>query len=222
MAKEYTRALTTLGIIPIAGQIILHDDFEQLLKFTQLLGEGDSIFELDPSLCKQGSQSLHLKTRTAEAAIGDAIQANTLTHLLPSKILTFIGSFRLPSNTTPAFLQFAFTFDDGSVAYVSAVNFNPNTPDWEYQTTGSALISIPGSDIQLAPLCWHQVILKIDFATKKYISFSVDNLFADLSSIALDTTGSASQITFTPAFTIETAGAAPTEVNFDEFIIHEI
>ncbi|GAI99933.1 unnamed protein product, partial [marine sediment metagenome] len=90
MSKEYTRSHTIYGNVALAGQIMDHDDFESLLKWVKFEGEGDSIFELDPTLAKHGNQSLYIKTRTTDAAIGDEIGAFRRTHCGLTQNMAFI------------------------------------------------------------------------------------------------------------------------------------
>ncbi|KKM07504.1 hypothetical protein LCGC14_1733320, partial [marine sediment metagenome] len=59
MAEEYIRPTVILGQLPVAGNIVLADGFEHLNNWTKSGGAGDSIYELDPSLAKIGSQSLY-------------------------------------------------------------------------------------------------------------------------------------------------------------------
>jgi len=221
MSKEYTRIITTLGNVPLAGSVILSDDFESILKWIQSSGTGDSIFELDPTIALRGNQSLYMKTRTTSAAANDKIGANFLTHILPNKIVTFIGSFRYPTYNTMKTLQFEFYWSDGARLYIARCQFLPNTPKWQYINSLGNDTDIPDSDTLLYSNSWHTVILKMDFNTLKYISLQVDHLLFDLSNFSLYDSQPMTTSRFEHYIYITTIGANPTSINLDEIIMLE-
>ena len=222
MSKEYTRPVTILGQLPIAGTVLFVDDFEELLNWTKVDGVGDAIFELDPTIAKQGRQSLHMKTRTTGAAQADKIRANRYIHLLPSKIMSFVSTFSSPNFTPIDYLTFDFFWYDGTNLNRGYIKFKPNTPSWSYADSGDVLRPITGLDVLLSTNCFHTVIIKINFTTLKYYSLQVDHLFADLSAYALKVDTNPNPSTLQTQIVLATAGAAPCETYLDQIAMHEL
>lgn len=222
MGKEYTRSMSILGSLPVAGQVIFYDNFESLLKWTKTAGEGDSIFELDPSLSQQESQSLHLKTRTTSADIGDEIVAGRNMHLLPSKVLSFACLFHFSANERIEHIQFLFKWHDGSNRHSALIRYRPDNPDWAYQNTTPEFVSIPNSDVLLEALTWHLIVLRINFDTDKYLSLQINNLLFDLSAFPLFTDALATTSYLLKRISIQTSTAFPAALHLDEIIIHEL
>ncbi len=222
MGKEYTRAIAVLGNLPIAGQIVMSDDFEHLLHWAQYIGEGDSVFELDPSLAKQGNQSLYMKTRTTTSTEDDIIGITRSFHLLPSHVMTFLGSFRYPSRSVIKKLTILLNYYSGSRLRIPQIHFNPNTPSWELEDEAETPIAITNFDVVLSHNAWHMFILKVNFATSKYLSLQVDHLLADLSAYSFVNVAVEEPSLLSADVFIQTAGANPASINLDEFLIHEI
>ncbi|GAI59865.1 unnamed protein product, partial [marine sediment metagenome] len=156
MSKEYIRTINILGEIPIAGQVVMYDDFEHLLNWTQMAGEGDSIFELDPTLAKQGNQSLFMQTRTTAAAKDDLIAAERHLYILPSKVMSLLMAFRMASITTIKYINFTINFFDGTLSHTPIIRFLPNTPVWQYlEDDGSTYTEIPDMATTLRLGAWH-------------------------------------------------------------------
>ncbi|MBA7479416.1 hypothetical protein ES707_14850 [subsurface metagenome] len=222
MSKEYTRLVSIVGEIPFANQIVFHDDFEHTLQWTKGGGVGDSIFELSPNISKHGNQSLHLKTRTTGAAQSDAINAERFMHLRPSKLLNLIYNFYSPNLTKAVQINLYFTFADGTNAHESSIRFNPNAPDWQYMPQGKSFTTIAGSELALNNLAWHQAILRVNFATQKYLTLQVDHLLFDLSALSYHISTSGAGLYLGTKIEIVTVDASPAELYIDDVTLHEI
>lgn len=222
MAKEYIRPTVILGQLPIAGQVVLTEDFENLLNWTKVGGEGDSIFELDPTISKQGNQSLHLKTRTTSADTGDIIGAQRLLHLLPSKVMSFLFSFLTPSLALINDITLQFQWNDYVTVHTASFRFKPNTPIWEYYGTDEEFHDIPTLAIELYQDSWHLTNLKINLAADRYISLQVDHLKSDLTGIAVHTTTPSPASYLKTLIQFSTIGTTPAELYLDDILIHEI
>ena len=222
MSKEYTRSVNILGQIPITGQIVIYDDFENILHWTKYLGAGDDIFELDPTVAKQGSQSLYFKSRTTDAAEDDFIGAYRSIYLLPSKVMSFLGNFRYPSFLAIKYIAFMFQWFSGTHLHTARVNYNPNVPSWDYNNSAGAPIVIPGFDTKLSTDTWHSIILRANFAIGNYLSLQVNHMTADLSGLAFQVAENTANSFLTKTIFLATAGAAPATLYLDEIIIHEL
>ncbi len=222
MSKEYIRPTVILGQLPIAGQIVLTENFENLLNWTKIDGEGDSIFELDPTIAKQGKQSLHLKTRTTGTDTGDIIGAQRLLHLLPAKVMSFLFSFLTPDYTKINDITLQFLWNDYVTVHTASFMFRPNTPDWRYYGSDDQFHDIPNLAIELYQDAWHLINLKINLAADLYISHQVDHLTADLTGVAVHTTTPSPASYLKTLIQFSTIGAAPAELYLDDILIHEI
>lgn len=222
MGKEYQRLVSILGNLPIAGNIVFYDDFSGLLKWGKYIGTGDSILELDPSLAKQGNQSLFFKSRITAAAEDDYVGAYRDVHLLPSKVITFISSFQYPSKTAVKAIYFLIEWFDGTTLHSPSIRYTPATPSWEYQASDGGWVVIPDLAITLAIDVWHIVQFQVSFSADKYISLSVNSTKVDLSGISSQSGMNAADNTLRTTIYLATAGAAPSEMNLAEVLLHEI
>lgn len=222
MSQEYTRRISTLGNVPSHGPFIFFDDFESTLKWSKYEGEGDSIFELDPTISYSKNQSLHLKTRTENAAESDIIGAKILLYMSPSKKLNQAIHFKSPDFTKLSHLQFWFTLFDGSHQHYATLQLRPADPKWQYRTDEVFMEDIPDSAFLPLDDAWHRLQLQADLNTNKYISMIFDNHLFDLSGLSYYHTTSDILTHFDITIEIHTAGASPCELHIDDFLLHEL
>ncbi len=222
MSKEYTRQITALGITPNHGPILYQDDFEHTLNWVKSGGVGDAFLELDPSLAFSGNQSLHLKTRTTDPAENDNIAADLLTYISPSKKLSHAFFFRSPSFDAIKQILFSAGYYDGTDIHDYSIQFNPPTPIWQYRDSGGILQDIPSSALIPRISAWHRFLLNINLNTEKYISFSFDNHFFDLSDLSYHVDTSVTLTHHKTQIKIWAEGAAPADLSVDDFITHEL
>ncbi|MBA7673082.1 hypothetical protein ES703_81270 [subsurface metagenome] len=222
MGREYRRLVTILGSVPVADQILIHDDFSGLLKWSKADGVGDAIFEIDPTIAYKGNQSLRMKTRTVGASEYDVISAERSIFMSRSKVLSFSIPFYLPSLTTQKRVQFSFQWTDDTDNHSCILQYDPSVPEWNVNTASGVQTPIPGSDFDLYAATWHLMILKANFAADNYISLQVDHLLFDLSTLPMYAFGSPTDIRLQCQLQILANGAAPTEIYFGEILVHEL
>lgn len=222
MGKEYTRSLTTLGSVPFSGQIILAEDFANLHQWSKVGGIGDAIFELDPSVSLTGQHSLHMKTRVSGAANYDEIAATHFSYLLPSKLLRFFTTFRIPDKTKVKSFDLTYQWYDDTDLHSAILQFFPQVPEWLFTDSAATPTLIPGSGVDLAQEAWHQVNLQLNFNSDRYVSLAIDHLLFDLSSNALRvvTDGNPSRILHTLNLISDTTG--PAEIYLNNVLISEL
>ncbi len=222
MSKEYTRIITTLGTIPVAGSILFHDDFESLLRFTKTGTGGDDIFELDPTISFSGAQSLHLKTRTTATAEDDEVLTYIKTHLHPSKLVSQIIRLYSPDFTKIKIIDFDIYFYDGVNLNRATVVFTPATPAWTYLDSAGDFPPITGAGFNILNAGWHTITLKASFATNKYISLTIDHHHFDLSTLDIRQTSAPTVLThLLSQLFFTTVGASPAELYLDEYSLTE-
>ncbi len=222
MSKEYTRFMSILGSVPAHGPLIYFDDFENLLKWSKYSGEGDSIFELDPTVAYSKNQSLHMKTRTTDATTGDSIGARGYFYMSPSKKLEQAIRLKSPDWDKIGSLSFYFNFQDGAHFHYCSLLYRPDLPIWKYRHFDKLDYEIPNSDLTPLALAWHHLSLKANFNTNKYISMAFDNHLFDLSAQPYDYYTSTTPINFNIAIIMLTAGDSPAELYIDDFLLREL
>ncbi len=222
MGREYTRRNTIFGNIPTYGEILLYDDMEDLLKWTQDNNLGDDVFALDTTIAYNLSKSLHMKTRTTSAAVGDKIGAQRRLYITPSKKVINNCLFYSPDLTLIQFINFRLQFYDGSDVNQANIHFFPNTPKWKYFDSAGALTDVPGATAHLYSGGWHRVAISVDFANKEYLLLTIDHNTYSLANKSIFTSTDATKPHILLFVEIETAGAAAAEIYLDEYLIHEI
>ncbi len=222
MSKEYTRLVTVLGQVPVAGQIIFHDNFDGLLNFTKVGTAGDFIFELDPSVAYKGNHSLKMETRTTGAAGSDEISALHYSHLSSSKLLVASGRFLSSSFDKMAVLRLDFIFYDETNLHRAMLAYTPATPAWAYLNSSNIETPITGAIAKPFAAGWHFYQLTVDFARNVYKSFQIDDQLFDLSDLSIYSFGSAIRRHLRSTIFFNTVGATAADLNLDEFLLHEI
>ncbi len=223
MSKEYTRLIAVLGNVPSHGPYLYFDDFEHLLKWTKFAGEGDSIFELDPTVAYSQNQCLYIKSRTTNAAEDDVIGAHIYTYLSPSLKLNQSIHFKCPDFTKTKTIIFYFIHYDGTYAHSAAVQFLPNTPKWQYRDINGDFQDIPLSAYSLHYNAWHRLQLEVNHNTHKYVSMTINHLHFDLFDLNyLLNPDDSTPTCFYSIINFSTIGAAPGELRIDDFLLHEL
>ncbi len=222
MSKEYTRLVSILGQLPFADRIILLDDFEGSLKWHKYQGDGDAIFELDPTLSKHGNQSIFMQTRTTSHVEDDVVGMTKYLHLLPTKILTLLTSFYIPHGDETKFIEFVFNWYDGTLIHTASIGYILATHYWQYYTDGEAYANIPASNVPMNDITWHLLKLAINLNANKYISLQIDHRIYDLSTLSSfsDTNPSGSHLRAT--ISAHASAAAVGSLNIDDLAIYEI
>lgn len=222
MGKEYTRVFTIAGHPALSPGIICLDDMDQLLKWAQYSGPGDSIFELDPSVSYTGNNSLHLKSRTTTATDGDQIGADRHLHYPSSQKVTYNFLFRPNNPSFTEFISFDCSFFDGVDKHWADIRFYPNVPNWQYLNSGGTYTIIPNSAFKIHTDAWGLFSMTIDFTTKEYVNAIINShpLLSRRTPIFSDTNGSIEHLFV--RLLLEAIGANPVEIYLDSFTAIEI
>ncbi|GAI81611.1 unnamed protein product, partial [marine sediment metagenome] len=140
------------------------------------VGVGDSIFELDPTVAYAGNQSLHMKTRTTEAAQFDTIGARGYFYLSDTKKLDMSVHLKSPDWAKIHLLSFYFNFFDATHSHYVALDYRHDLPIWKYRALDGLMYDITDSDFTPLALAWHRLRLQADLNTNKYVAMIFDNL----------------------------------------------
>ncbi len=222
MGKEYIRSTSIIGQLPFANRIVLSDDFEDLLKWTQFEGTGDSVFELDPSLAKHGNQSLFMQTRTTSHAEDDIIGAQRIVHLLPTKVLTLLSNFYMPSTTNTKNIEFIFQWSDATLLHTASIIHNTTTHYWQYYNAGETYVNILDSNIALLEAGWHLLKIDVNLGIDRYISLQIDHMIFNLSGFSSFSAGNGSRSQLTVNILAHASVAGPGSLNIDDTSIYEV
>ena len=222
MGKEYTRLVSILGQLPFADRVILLDDFEGLLQWSAFEPVGDYILELDPSRCKHGSQSIFMQTRTTGQAEDDKVGMTRSLHLLPTKILTLLTGFYVPSGLNTKFIEFIFNWYDGTAIHTASIGYILATHYWQYYTDGEAYANITGSNIPMNDTTWHLLKLAINLDTDKYISLQIDHRIHDLSALSSFSEPDPGGSRLITTITAHAAASGVGSLNINDLAIYEV
>jgi len=221
MGKEYISPVTVLGSLPIAGQIIFFDNFEDLLHLTVTANAGNFIGEIDPTLAFMGNQSLYISSRTTAAAEDDYVQALINCHLQPSKKISISTRFNVPSLVKIKYLQLIANLYDGANIHTARIQLDSTNNIWQRNTDADADTNITGSDIALFIGGWHHLSMIVDFNNDTFQHFVCDYLSLNLANVSFYSTANAGPARLAIATKLVTAGASPAIANLDQFIILE-
>lgn len=219
MAKEYTRATTVLGSLPVAASVLYHQTFDHLVSV--IIGSlvGDSTVELDPSISFSGPNSLLMKTRAVGAAADDSITISDLLPLPPSKQTLFTLRFSSPNMSPTKTLTFTFEFLDGTARFVAVLIYDQAAKTLSYVDEGGSPVVIASFSAVLVSNMFHFLAISIDFASNRWVAVQFNDLLVNLSGVPLQTSAVAASAR--AQFFIEgvTAGAATLALNIDELAI---
>jgi hypothetical protein len=222
MAKEYTRNVKVLGPIPALGELLLHDDFSDINRWTKTDGGGDDVFRRDIGQSLNSLPSLRLKSRTTSADTGDEIGASLGLHLLPSQevsiIWTFLGITWARFDTA----IFGATWQSGPEDYAVGIRYTHATPAWAYLNSGGTYTNISGMDELLEDSVWHRLSMSFNFNTSEYIQTAVNHESHTLADIAIGSTTQELDVRFQPTLSLKTVGANPVEMYVDSVLIHSL
>lgn len=222
MSKEYIRPVNVLGQIPFVNQIIYHDDFENLLNWTKGSPGGDDIFELDPTYSQQGSQSLHLKTRTTGSQDTDYIYARLYNYLRPTKLINAITNFYIPSLPYIGYTSIEISFVDGTLIHKAGIKYIASPPKLQYLNSSGTYTDIPDFAVYLDARAPHQLTISINFNLHKYRFLELDHLHYDLSPYSVYNDKSTQAIYLETVLRLVNKTATPVEMYLDSFTIHEL
>ncbi len=219
MGREYTRDITVFGDSPITGEVFLHDSFEDILRWSFSADGSDYIGELDPNFAFLGGQSLYLKTRTADAAIGDHVTAILNSFIGPSRhsLSTFVFYYELTGDIHD--LIHELHFDDGATLLSAGVKYDDSASAWFYKGDYGVYSAIPGSSVVIKAGQWFRLKLKVDFLTGYYHSLQINDILYDLSDLPVYSHVTVGYLKFHQWLRLETESAAPTKAHFDDYLI---
>lgn len=222
MTREYTRSVVILGQVPFVNQIIYHDDFEHTLHWTKGGTVGDFIFELDPTISKSGSQSLHIKTRTEGSLDTDGIYAKILMYLRTTKLVNIIANFHSPDFTKMSEFSLELSFKDGTLIHKVGVKYIPTPPGFQYMIQDENYAPIPDSALSINSITWHQLTLSANFNLHKYRFLDINHIHHDLSLHSTYSDTSTEPTYLEAIFQIINKTAEPCEIYIDDVTIHEL
>lgn len=219
MGKEYTRAISVSGSLPISGQVLYHNDFENHVDLVEAGSGGDTIFELDPNLSFSGAQSLHLSTRVTGITGDDFNSATLLTPLPVSKQPTLDFRFRSDDFNKMDFFVFSMIMYDGVSLVEAGLKWSQATNELGIIGAGGVIVplvtlgAVPKSDM------FHHFQLSFDMVAKRYFSVTFDGIQAFPDGQVGREQASTVAPHLAPKAFIEQRLAAQVDLWLDEFVV---
>lgn len=175
MPREYIQTQRTFGSVPVRGDILLFDEFNGNLTWTQAGTAIEQLTRLDPLNKLSGDFSCHLQTRIATPAINDSSSIEKNIYLLDGKIIAIEITFMLVEGGSPRF-EISFEADDGTNIIKSNIRYSTANARWENQTGATAFTAITGASINLEVNTWHFIKYQFNIDSLRYTQFVNDNL----------------------------------------------
>lgn len=183
MGQEYIRETYSKGIHALGSQIIFSDFMEDALHHETVVS-GDGSAELSTEKAYMGSKSLKLRTRVTEAAPSDYCQQLFYIHTTPSEILSIECMFMFISPGYDRYIEFTLERFKSLFRDQASIRYDVPNDVFQYFSSGPTWVNIPDSDFDLAESRWHHLVFQFNLNTKKYISFTINSHFFDLSTIS--------------------------------------
>lgn len=222
MGEEDIRRIMILGSVPTLGPVMLSDNMEDLLKWTESGSGGDTVFEKCTTLAYNGSACLHMKTRTTNAVEGDVVIASRFSFQRPGKRYRFECLFKHVMDAATKELFFQIYVYDGTNYHNSILKYVVAGPKWQYYTTGGAYVDVPGGSQFLAEEGWHRFLVEVDNHLGEYIRFVCDGLEIPMSGLPYRKGASAQAVKMFVILEAMAGVSPPADAYFDDVLVMEI
>ena len=219
MAKEYTRAITTLGSLPVAAAILYHQPFEHLVGLAGVVAGAGSTVELDPSLAFTGANSLYTSTRTTGAAEDDSAELSDIFQNPPSGQVLFSMRFRFPDFSKLKTLTTKVEFLDGTNRHMATFIYNTADDTFSYVDEGGSPVTLVTFPRILTNDMWSILNISVDFSANQFVAVQLNDTIYDLSGVPLEDAAVAAGPRSQYIITALTAGAAAVAFSLDEVAI---
>lgn len=222
MGKEYAREITVMGSVPHLGPVVLQDDMESLFKWTQAHGTGDSVFEKIDTVAYNGTSSMHMKSRTTNAAENDAIEGWRDSYLRPGKRYRLECLFMPDAGAQVKFILFEPKIWDGTTYHLLGVRFDGINSKWQYRATGPTWTDIPGGAQTLVADQFSRMLLDWDQNLKTYLRLVCGGLEIDMSELGYSFVADGVPTVLRLDLGMTAGAVPPGEVYFDDVLLMEI
>lgn len=222
MGKEYEREMAVLGLVAHLGPVVLYDDMEDLLKWTEAGTGGDTVFEKITTVAYNGSACLHMKTRTTTATEGDGIYGRRDSFQRPGQRCRFECLFRPDAAAQNGLVYFQMVIYDGTNVHSLKMAWKGVLKKWQYNNAVNTMTDVPGGGQGLGLDEFHRFMMEWDENSGRYIRFVCDGLEVDMSELSFYKTADASGQGMHVDVGMLAGVSPPGEVYFDDILVMEI
>lgn len=226
MGKEYEKKVTVLGSVPSLGPVVLFDDMEDLFKWVAGGTAGDRVVEKSTTVAYNGAASLHIKSRTTDAAENDSIEAERYCYQRPGKRYRLELLWKFAAAATAKRMEFNIGINNGTNFFGATLWYLVAEKKWQMKVgTGDGTagqVDVTDGAQELAENQWHRLVMDFDESSQEFLAMVSDGLEADLSGNALYWATNAAAVKVLVEFRGVNAGAAPASYYFDDVLVMEI
>jgi len=219
MGQEYLRKVQVTTQIAAPIEPLLFDDVEGLLKWA---GSGDGAVTVEKSneKARGGEYSLHIKTRTVGAALGDYAQASIALPVRQRRYLSFLAHCLVPGIYQDVIISLNFWALFSYLHHKGSILYNNLDGNIGYADENEAPQWFPARATALQDGGIGEIELIVDTALKEYVSLRINQTLIDMKGISYYTDVSGSNISrLTVQIKIETLSAGAYEMYFDDILI---
>jgi len=221
MGKEFTRSSTVIGNVPASGQVLMFDDFEGTFNWLTS-GAGVEVAQKSVAQCFRGNSSMYLCTQPTTPLKTDYVKALRYFPMLGSGLIAVDFYYQYPQSNPPGSFWIEFQHDNLLAKYTAAIKFDKDNDIWQYKIQGETFVNITNGDFVQSAAQWNRFRLVLDFLNFRYLSFEINSLKFDLSTILMHTAVTADAYYSNMHLQIfSPANASQGSIYIDDFLISE-
>lgn len=218
MGLEYIRETSVRGSAPNMGTVWLYDPMSDKFVWSAS-GHGTPSCAASAADCYIGTKSLLLTGDAGSPAEDEFTMARRQFCPRPFHAVSVELFFNPTSTEYKKYTDFFCFLDDLSYLMLFGIRFVFSTSKWQTFAPGDTFEDIPGAVCALEDDNWFYLRFVVDIDTRKYISFSLNSLFFDISSLSFEATASGDTLYSDISARFTNAGADQTELKVDSVLI---
>ena len=222
MGQEYTRTLNIISDGAPNATIQLYDDLNGGLMWEKDTGLGDCVVELTTAKGFSYLKSLHIKTRTTDAAEGDSVIVSRSFPYPGSLKIAVEALFYIADISKIQSINIACNYANGVNSYLSELLWQSIDNKFYFRTDGETSYEIPNAIQPLLSSAWQKISFEIDVNTNQYIKAIINNISYPAPNINIYNQGEFAYVVSSILLSIVTIGAEPAEAWFDNIAVRVI
>lgn len=186
MGFPYRRQSTVDGLLGFGPSIILYDDMDDVLKWTNE-GNGAATLAKDQGEVYTGDYSLKATSEVPDQSMGDSAGASRNIIIRPGGSNRLYQLFRVDQANEKFMLEWKIEYISDGKLYTASLTYFTLTHTWSYLDAGGSYVNVSGVTHPLALQKWHFFELNINTRTHEFISFTIDNVKVSMANIKYKT-----------------------------------
>jgi hypothetical protein len=205
--------------VPTIYPVLFHDDATGTFPYTVVADGADYVAAYQAATPLTGTNQIRLATKTTTPATGDAVAIWLYTFLTPSKLIRVIAHFK-PYGTPPHLLFYlSLYWYDGTNEHLAITRLKTSDGTVAYFGPAPNYTDLSTILFNASPGYWHRIDLSVNMADALYHRLIVDNMIAEMQSIAVPTSASATKPALKLRFTLETTSDALAYCALDHILV---